>query len=44
MTDASRPTTAAERRMTQSANFFFSPKTVKEVKTTSNHEGKVDAN
>ena len=25
----SRPTTAAERRMTQSANFFFSPKVVK---------------
>jgi hypothetical protein len=30
--NVSRPTTAAERRLTETANFFFSPKLAKEIK------------
>ena len=32
--NTSRPTTAAERRLTETANFFFSPKLAKEIKTS----------
>jgi len=32
--NASRPTTAAERRLTETANFFFSPKLAKEIKAS----------
>ena len=32
--NSSRPTTAAERRLTETANFFFSPKLAKEIKAS----------
>jgi hypothetical protein len=32
--NVSRPTTAAERRLTETANFFFSPKLAKEIKAS----------